>query len=631
MFEAVRNNKRFAQIVLAILIVPFAFFGMDAYFADGPAGNEVAVVGDTKIYAVEFEEALRNQQDRLRESMGGQVDRSLLDSPELRRAVLENLVNQRVLALHAAENRLVVTQAQLQAAIAEVPAFQDAGSFSMERYEAVLRGQGMSPAGFEARLSQDIRVQQLALAVGDASFTALESTRRFLAAQLEEREVREMRFAAADFLPRVELAADAVQRYYDANPTRYEQPAQVKAEYVVFDETALLGQIEVAEEELRQAYEGNPQRFGVGEERRARHILLELPADAPDERVQAASAEARSLFERLQADPSAFPALAREHSADPGSAGRGGDLGFFGRGVMVKPFEDAVFGAMKQQIIEPVRSEFGIHIIQLTDIKPATMRPFAEVRDELADELKRQRAGQRHAELAELFANTVYEQADSLAPAAELLKLEVRTSDWIARNAPGIGPYASERLVEALFSEEALDKRRNVDAVEVGAGTMVAARVVEHRPAQRLPFDQVKDAIEAELRAEEAARMASAAGEAAVAALQKGETADGSWGEALTVQRGSPVLAPQAVQAVFGANTASLPAHVGVALPGNGYAVYRIDSVNRPELGADDPRVTMMAGQYAQLMAERDFSAYLTLLRERYKVEVREAAIRPQQ
>lgn len=631
MFEAVRNNKRFAQIILAILIVPFAFFGMDAYFSDGPGSTEVATVGGSRISAFEFDEALRDQQDRLRQSMGNQVDRALLDSPELRRAVLDNLINQRVLALHAAENRFVVTQAQLQEAIAEVPAFQDNGQFSMQRYEALLSAQGMTPSSFEARLSQDIRIQQIALAVGDAAFAASESPRRFLAAQLEERQVRELRFSAADYLPKVQLAEDAAQRFYEANPDRFARPARVKAEYLVFDENALLGQVSVSEDELRQVYEGSPERFGVAEERRARHILLELAADAGEDEVQKVRAEAEALVATLKDKPDSFPALARERSSDPGSSSRGGDLGFFGRGVMVKPFEDAVFAAAKDEIVDPVRSEFGYHVIQLTDIKPASLRPFEEVRGEIEAELKSQRAGQRHAELAELFANTVYEQADSLAPAAELLKLEVRSTDWIDRNAVAVGPYTNPDLVAALFSEEALEKRRNTEVVEVGSGTLVAARVVDHQPAQTLPFDEVKDAIVADLRNEEAARLATAAGEAALAAAQKGEAVEGQWGQALKVQRNATVLPQAALRAVFAAPTASLPAHAGVALGPQAYAVYRIESVERPELAADDPRVSAMSRQYAQLMAERDFSAYLSLLRERYEVVINESAIVPPQ
>jgi peptidyl-prolyl cis-trans isomerase D len=631
MFEAVRSNKRFAQIILAILIVPFAFFGMDAYFSDGPGSNEVAIVGRTQISAYEFGEAVREQQDRLRQSMGGQVDRALLDSPELRRAVLENLIDQRVLALHAAENRFVVSAAQLQETITGIAAFQDNGQFSMERYEASLRAQGMTPATFEARLSQDIRIQQLALAVGGGMIIASESPRRYLAAQLEEREVRELRFAAADYLPKVQLADGAAQAFYDANPERFSRPARVKAEYLVLDEAALLGQVSISDDEVREVYEGSLERFGVAEERRARHILLELAADAGEDEEQQVRAKAEALVAQLKDKPDAFPALAREHSADPGSSSRGGDLGFFARGVMVKPFEDAVFAAAKDEIVDPVRSEFGYHVIQVTDIKPAAQRPYAEVRDELEAELKRKRVALRQAELAELFANTVYEQADSLAPAAELLKLEVRTTDWIDRNAVALGPYTSPSLVAALFSEESLDKRRNTEVIEVGNGTLVAARVVDHLPAQRLPFDEVKDEITAMLRGEEAVRLAAAAGEAALAAAQKGETVEGRWSEAMKIQRGPAALPQAVIQAVFGASTATLPAYAGLSLGEQGYVVYRIESVERPELAADDPRVAAMTRQYAQLMAERDLSAYLSLLRERHEVVVRESAINPPQ
>ncbi|HNQ75349.1 MAG TPA: SurA N-terminal domain-containing protein, partial [Pseudothauera hydrothermalis] len=324
MFEAVRNNKRFAQIILAILIVPFAFFGMDAYFSDSPGGNEVATVGNSRISAFEFDEALREQQDRLRQSMGGQVDRALLDSAQLRRAVLDNLINQRVLALHAADNRFVVTQQQLREAIAEVPAFQENGQFSMQRYEALLSAQGMTPASFEARLSQDLRIQQLAEAVGDAAFVPTESLRRFLTAQLEERQVRELRFATADYLPKVELAEDAAQRFYRDNPDRFARPARVKAEYVVFDQQALIEQIAVSEDELRQVYQDNPARFGTPEERRARHILLEVAANADEEAVNKIAADAQALVATLKAKPDSFAALARERSADPGSSARGG-------------------------------------------------------------------------------------------------------------------------------------------------------------------------------------------------------------------------------------------------------------------------------------------------------------------
>ena len=629
MFEAVRKSKRIAQVILAIIIIPFAFFGMDAYFSDGPGGGELATVGGSKITAAEFDRALREQQDRLRESMGEEVDRAMLDSPELRRAVLDNLVNQRVLALHSAKNRMVVTQQQLQAVISSLPAFQSEGRFSLERYENVLRAQGMSPAVFEARLGQDLRVQQLARAVSESSFAATASARRFLAAQLEGREIRELRFAPTDVMGEVQLADAAAQRYYDANPARFERPARVRAQYAVFDKQALLDQVTVSDEAVQQFYAANQDRFGQPEERRARHILI--PAGSSAEEKAQARDKAAAILAKLRSEPGRFEELAKAESQDPGSAERGGDLGFFGRGAMVKPFEDAAFGLDKGQISDLVKSDFGFHIIEVTDIRPATVRPLEAVREEVVAELKGQEASRRFAEQADQFANTAYEQADSLQPVADLLKLEIRESDWIERGATKIGPFENEKLVNALFSDDAVKHKRNVEAVEVASGTLVSARVLEFEPAQRLSFESVRPIIEQQLRAEEAARLARERGEAALAAANRGEEVAGEWSAPRTVQRGNPALPAAAMGAVFQAPTGKLPVHVGAAMPGGNYAVFRIQKVERPELAADDSRVKAIAEQYERLMAERDFSAFLAALRERYEVVINAEALAPRQ
>ena len=628
MFEAVRNNKRIAQFILVLLIIPFAFFGMDAYFTDGPRGNEIATVGGSKISAVEFDQALRGQQDRVREAMGGDVDRSLLDSEAMRRSVVENLVNQRLLALHAADNHMTVTPQQLQQVIAGVPAFQADGHFALDRYEAAVRAQGMSPAVFEARLAQDLRIQQIALGVGESAFVARTSAQRFLAAQLEERTVREMTFSPEDFVARVTLGEDAAKQYYEANPSRFERPARVRAEYVVFDEDAVGQQISVSDEEIRRYYEANAVRFSQPEERNARHILITVAADAPDDEVAKAREKAETILGQLRENRARFAELAKTASQDPGSAAQGGELGFFGRGAMVKAFEDVAFALEKGRIGDLVRSDFGFHIIEVIDIKPASVRPFEEVRDEIADELRRQAAGRRFAELVEQFSNMVYEQPDSLEPAAEALKLEIHRTDWITRADGKVGEFDNEKLLNALFSPESIEKRRNVEAVEVARGTLVSARVIDFEPAQRLPFEQVKAEIEQQLRSEEAAKRATARGEEALAALTKGEEATAEWSDARTLQRSGPSLAPAAIDAVFGAPADKLPAHVGVTMPDGKYSVFRIESVSRPELAKDDPRVEPVMQQYQRLIAERDFNAFLASLRDRYEVEINEAALR---
>jgi peptidyl-prolyl cis-trans isomerase D len=441
-----------------------------------------------------------------------------------------------------------------------------------------------------------------------------------------------MKFSSSDLIAEVKLEDGAAQRYYEANAVRFERPARLRAEYVVFDEEAVLKKVSVSDEEAQKFYDGNPDRFGQPEERRARHILITVAADAPDDEVAKAREQAAEILAQLRSEPGRFEELAKARSQDPGSAEQGGDLGFFARGAMVKSFEDAVFTQEKGEVSELVRSDFGFHIIEVTDIKPSSVRPFAEVKEDVLDELRRQAAGRLFAEHAEQFANTVYEQADSLQPVADALGLEIRQTDWITRDDATIGSFRNEKLINALFSDEAIKQRRNVEAVEVERGTLVAARVLEFEPAQRLPFDEVRSAVEDQLRREEAARLAVARGEAALASLNRGDEATGEWNAALRVQRGNPTLPPAAMEAVFGASAAKLPTHVGIASEDDGYSVFRIDAVTRPVLTNDDPRLKSVAEQYERLIAERDFNAFLAALREHYKVEINTAALRaPQQ
>lgn len=628
MFEAIRKNKRISQVILAIIIVPFAFFGMDAYFSGSPGGGEIAAVGGSKITAVEFDQALREQQDRLREAMGGQFDRELFESEQFRRSVLDSLINQRVLAMHALDNRLVVTQPQLQEVIASLPAFQEEGRFSLERYERLLRAQGMSPSMFEARLAQDLRVQQIAQAIGDSAFSGTVPAKRFLQAQLEERQIRDVAVAVARFADEVTLEEGAARAFYDAHPERFERPARLRAQYLVFDEAALRERVDVSDAQIREFYEANQDQFGQPEERRARHILIQVDAAAAEEEVARARERAVAIFEQLKAEPERFEELARTESEDPGSAARGGDLGFFGPGAMVRPFEEAVFALTIGEISEPVRTDFGFHIIEVTGVTPATVRPLEEVRGEIVARLAAQEASRQFALKAEQFANTVYEQPDSLQPAAELLGLQIRTTDWISRDEGDVGGFRDPRLINALFSEEVRVGGENTQAIEVTRGTLVSARVIEFEDAQRLPFESVRESIETELRNEAAAQRAREHGESLLAALVRGEQPELEWSPSRTVQRGVPALPPAAMEAVFAAPVDTLPAHVGVTLPDGSFALYRIESVHRPELADDDPRVQAMAQQYDRLMGEKDFNAYLGALRERYKVEVRAAALR---
>ncbi|MBL8459449.1 MAG: SurA N-terminal domain-containing protein [Zoogloea sp.] len=629
MFDAVRNNKRIVQLFLLLITLPFAFWGVDSYVKNAGSGGELASVGGAPISQLDFQQALREQQERLRSTMGENFNPAMLETTEARKAVLDNLINQRLLALDAGQRRLSVSDQQMRETIAGIPAFQENGQFSLPRYEAVLKAQGMNQPAFESRLRNDLALKQVLGAVAEGTIVSSASAERVFAVQFEERLVSEARLSAQQYAASVKLADGAAQKFYDANRARFEIPAQVRAEYLTLSPESLAAQLNVGEAEVRKEYDAHPERFRKDEERRVSHILIQARKDAGEAALKAAREKIDGLLERVKANPADFAKLAKENSQDPGSAERGGDLGFFGRGAMVKPFEDAAFGLAKEgDVSAVVQSDFGFHIIKLAGVKAEQVRPFEEVRNEIAAELKKAEAGRKFAELAEGFTNMVYEQADSLKPAAEKYKLAVQTSGWFARNGKAPAPFDNEKLVAALFSDDSLKNKRNTDAVDVGKGVLVAARVVESKPAALRPFDEVKADIEKLLIQEEAAQLADKDGEKKLAQLNKGDAVPLEWGASRPVKRMEQGFPPEVLRAIFRAPTDKLPSFAGVKLPGAGYVVFRVEKVSRPSAtGAEDPRLQAIKQQYARLLAEQDFSAYLSALRKHHGVKVNAAML----
>lgn len=622
MFDIVRNNKKIVQGFLALIMLPFAFWGVDSYVRNADVDNAIATVDDRSITEQELQIALREQQDRLRAQLGGRVDAALFQSPQMRRAVLDSLINQRLMERHAREARLAVSDADLARFIAAVPALQENGQFSKARYEALVAAQGMSKEMFEARVRQDMAMQQLLLPVTEAGIVGQASSRRWIAAQLEQRDVAEIRLMPDAYLPQVKLSADAAQKYYEDKRKQFELPEQLRAEFLVLSQDALSRQFTITDDEIKARYATKAERYTEGEMRRASHILIRVAADAPDAEVKAARAKAEALLTKVKAAADSFETLAKANSEDPGSAEKGGDLDWFSRGMMVKPFEDAVFTLKTGGVSDVVRSDFGFHIIRLTDVRAERAKPLADVRAEIIEELKTEAATKQYAEAAESFSNTVYEQADSLVPAADKWKLQLRQSDWLVKGSKLPPPFDNAKLNAALFSEDAIKNRRNTEAVEVSPGILVAARVLDHKPAALQAFNAVKVDIEKQLQREEAQKLAIKDGEDKLVRMSKGESVDVTWPVPRSLSRlTAQGMAPDAVRAVFKADAAKLPAYAGVVLPGNGYALYRISAVRSAD-GGGAAQAGLLAQQYARVVAEEEFSAWLATLKEKYPVAV---------
>lgn len=623
MFDAVRNNKKIVQVFLALITLPFAFFGVESYVRNVGTGDDVAKVGDVKITQRQFQQALREQQERLRAQTGGQFDAKLLDTPEARKTILDDLVDQRLLMLEASRNKMFASDEAIRRAIAGIDAFKVDGRFSSERYGAALAAQGMTPAGFEAQLRQDLTLQQLAGAVGQSGLMARAVGDRILAMQTEKREVQEFRIGLDAYLDKVRLADDAARKFYDANGKQFETPEQARAEYVVLSMETIGAQLTVSDAEIKAWYDGHKERFAQLEERRASHILIASEKLGKDK----ARAKAEEILVEIRKNPAGFADLARKNSDDPGSAAKGGDLGFFGRGMMVKPFEEATFKLKDGEVSGIVESDFGFHIIKLTGIHEGKEKPLAEVKGEIEAELKKSAASRKFAEAAEAFSNLVYEQSDSLKPAADKFNLTVQQSGWLGRQAnPAAGPLGNEKVLAALFGEDSLKNKRNTEAVEVAQNTLVAARILEYMPAAQQPFDGVRNTIETMLRRQEAQAMAVKDGEARLEALKKGE--DGiAWGPPKSVSRLDPrQIPPPAAPAVFRMETGKLPSYAGVVLPGSGFALFKLSKV---DVGAalDDARRQALMRQLATLSMQEDVQGYLAALRSRYKVEINKAAL----
>ncbi len=631
MFDLVSKHKRFAQLILFLLMVPFAFFGVDFYFRGGNLDGLVASVGGEDITQNDFTDALREQSDTLRRQLGSNFDPRMFDNPEVRYALLEGLVNQKLVAIKARDEKFRIPDAQLAQFIASVPAFQVDGRFDNDRYRMYLAGQGMTAPMFEQRVRQDLTTGAVQDAITQGNIVARSSAERFVGLLEQQREVALATVDLEPFLKEVKVDDAQVREFYEKNTAAFQVPEQARIEYVLLTQDALSAQVTVTPEEVRKQYEASAAQYTAPEERSAAHILIPVAADANDDAKAAAKKLAEEVYAKAKANPAKFGDLAKEFSKDPGSAEQGGDLGSFGRGSMVKPFEDAVFAARSGDLLPPVLSEFGWHVIKVTGERPARTKPFEEVSAQIEADLKKQRAAQKFAAAADQFQNLVYEQADSLTGTAQALDLKVETTPFISRaQAQAIG-LGNAKFVEALFAPESVQGKRNTEAIEVAPNSLISARILEHKPAAPRPFDEVKAEIREQLVRKGAAELAQKAGQAKLAGLEAGKTDKDVglvFGKPVTVSRGQfqAGLPPDVLNRVFMVDPQKLPAYTGATNERGGFSIVRVLEVDTPAV-ADAARVDSAAARLSGEVGREIFNAYLASLKAKTEVKINQAQL----
>jgi peptidyl-prolyl cis-trans isomerase D len=627
MFDTIRNHSKILMGVLVLLIIPsFVLFGVDGYSNMNDRGAVVAKVGDIEITQQEWDAMHQQEVDRIRASAPN-LDAKLLGSDEARYASLERMVNDRLIALAAEKQLLVTSDQRLANYLQQDPSIASLrgpdGKLDMERYRQLAAGQGMTPEMFEARVRRDLSNQQVLAILESSAVASKRQTESALQAFLQRREIQIQRFEPAAFAAKVQVSESDLGKFYQTQSDRFRSPESVDVEYLVLDATTLAKNIQLPEQDIKTYYEQNLQRLSGQEQRRASHILINAPKDASASDREKARAKADALLADVRKDPKSFAQLARKNSDDPGSAANGGDLDFFAKGAMVKSFEDAVFGLKKGEISAVVESEFGFHIIMLTDIKVPAAPSLEAMRPRLEADLREQQAKRQFAELAETFSNSVYEQADTFKPVAEKLKLNIQQAQGLSRTPTPATPsvMANPKVLEALFAEESISKRRNTAAIELGNNTLVSARIVNYRAAAVRPFADVKDLVRTQFILEQARAQAKAEGQARLNEW-KAKPAQAQVGNPAVVSRDQTQGLPQAlVDAALRADPAAMPVLVGVDLGAQGFALVRVNKL----VPREEPNAQQQAQsreQFARLQGNAEANAYLSHLKTKFKVEI---------
>jgi len=625
MFDFIRKHTRLMLGLIVLLIIPsFVFFGIEGYsrFSDESMTN-AAMVGSRGISRAEWEAAHQRQVERMRQQMPG-VDVRLFDTPEAKRQTLDLLVQDLVLRQAAAQMHTAPGNERLDRLFKTDPAMAGLRNPDGSVNRDLIAAQGMTSEIFAERLRQDYAVQHVLDAVRDSGFVAPVMVTADLDALLQRRELQLQRFDAANYAATIKPSEDELAAYHKANAAKFMAPERATIEYVVLDLEAIGQDITLSEDDLRKYYDENIARYTTAEERRASHILIKADKDQPAAERAKARARAEAILAEVRKAPASFAEVARKQSEDTGSAGQGGDLGLFGRGTMVKPFEDAVFAMKKGEISDVIESDFGYHIIELTEISGGQKKPFAQVRAEIEAEVRKALAQKRYAEAAEQFSEMVYQQFDSLQPVVDKLKLKLHTAVVGRTPAPGAtGVLASEKLLAAVFGSESLVNKRNTNTIEVGPNQMAAARIVKHEPAHALALAEVHDQVRAAVVAEQAAALARKDGETRLKEVRSGQA---GLEKTETISRSQAQGLPrEVVDAVLRADIAQGPAVVGVDLGERGYIVAKVLKVlpREPLPGGD----AQAQAQIAQALAAAETDAYLAALKKRYKAEIVQSVV----
>ncbi len=509
-----------AVVIVAILVVPFAFFGVNNYFSTA-VSNYVAKVGEVEISADDFRVRFDQYREQQRRQLGERFDPQAVDNPIARRELLERMIDEELLAQTSERLGLTVTPAQLRDAIAEVPAFQVEGRFDPTQYQLLLTAQAMTPRQYESQIRRDLDVRTLPIQLIDSAFLTDAELDDFVRLADQTRDIEYLAIMLPTE-PEAALEEDAALAWYDENRERYRSEETVAIEYVELSSADIEVASNVDEQTLRERYDEQRDRFVEPEQRLISHILIKLAADADAVVVAEAETRARGLIERISAGED-FATVAGEASDDLGSRASGGELGWLEAGLLDAAVDAAVFAAEPGLLPEPVRSAEGWHVLKVAEIRPGNQVPFEDVRAELERAYLDGERERAFSETSGRLIDATYRDPTALATVAESMGLRVQTSAHFSRQG-GEGITGNPEVIAAAFSRQVIEEGLSSDSIELGPNHIVILRVVEHVPPEIQAFEAVRERVEAEALADRRAKAARARADALFERLKAGAT-----------------------------------------------------------------------------------------------------------
>lgn len=615
-----------AWFIVGLISIPFALWGLNSYVT-GPSDQVVAEVNGEEIQQSEMQRSIRQYRDRMRNMLGDDFNPEEFQGSQIRNDILDQLIEQRLLTSASDDIGQQAPDGYVAEYIRQTQAFQVDGEFDSEQYNMVLSRAGYSPGQYESQLRNDLLTQELTQNIQESAIVSKTELNRMLRLEGQTRELAYGVIQAADFIDRDAISEEAARDFYRANEAQYTSPEQIAIEYLELSRETLAEQLDPDEQALRDYYEQNENQFLAPEQRRVSHILIE--GDDNDARDQA-----EALYERLQ-EGEPFAALAEEYSDDSASADEGGDLEYIQRDVMEPAFEEAAFNLEGVgDISEPVKTEFGYHLIKLTDIRDRQGLSFEEARDEVAEIYLEREAERRFYDLADELANLTFENPDSLDVAANELSLEIKSTEPFSRNGNSRGIANEEKVVEAAFGQDVLEDDLNSEAIELDDTHLVVIRKKAHIPAELQPFDSVRESIVETLAYQRAAEKAQEAGEALLEDIEDGAEpesvfANYDWQAAQRYERDTDEINGQILRRAFALPRINDQAlHAGFTAENGNYIVLRMSDVEDADIAdADAETRQALATQLQRLNGRAELDAFITHLRESAEIDINERRV----